>query len=141
MATLIFRLLLVLMMVTRSLPITTAHAQVAVTISSQQLGTLTMGCQGGACASAMRALVASLAAQHPTVPISAIAATIASEVSSAYNAGAIPAAVAISALSEVADVPGIAPGVVDAVETALDSVAAGDAVNLEAVGSGAASGN
>lgn len=118
-------------------------AQVAVTVTPAQLAAVTAACAtaGPACTTAIQNLAATLAAANPGVPQATVIGSIASAVSASFNGGTVPAAIAANVLSSTATVATNAglTTVANSIQTAVASVNAGQAVNLQAIAEGTAS--
>lgn len=123
---------LVLMLSTVALATGAARAQVMVAVSEAQIATVVAACDGAGCDTAVSALISSLRAANPAAPVSAVAAAIAAEIAAGYNAGAIPPAIAINALSVAAARSGSA-SVIAAIRTAIASISDGAPIGMEAV--------
>lgn len=119
-----------------------ASAQVAIEVDQGALQAALASCDTvDACLLAVEQFVAAIEAANPGVPTGTVVASVAAALVSAYNAGAVSATVtqvALSAVAEVAASRGLTE-LATTLQSAVQVVAAGDPIDLEAVAEGSAS--
>jgi uncharacterized membrane protein (Fun14 family) len=119
-----------------------ATAQGTVSVSAEAIDALTATCTSSeACQIAIEALVAELSAANPDVSIGEIIGAVAGSLSAAYNAGIVAGSIAqitLQSLAAVAEANGLSQ-LASSIRVAVESVAAGNPINVEAVAEGSAS--
>lgn len=104
---------------------------IVIEVPADLLASLLAACQSAqACETQIQAVIAQLQQTYPNVPVNRLAAAVAVEVAAAYDNGAIPPTLAITALQTLAAVAD--DTLRDVIENLVAAIEAGEPVNLEA---------